>query len=789
MQKNFKKRLAAVLSAVTAFTSVCMMDGTPAIQAAAKGGPYVSLRTAYKTLNVNETNKMTLKNNTIGWKITKISTEDRDVAMVYKKTASSFMIKGKSVGRTKVKARLQTANRKKYNSKLVKCVVNVVSETPATPTDPVVPTVPVTETTKSVATQAELDAALANKNLKKLTIETKEKQQFSIQAGDYSGVALTVKAPSAEVENNAKFQSVEVQEIAKNTWHENAVGNTLRISAKSARIIVGPKGQIRDISFTGAEADVKLVVNGSIGNVTIREKISIDISSDLDQKPTVPLMIDAKAQGTSVTAQIPLDLTVRAVDTVLNFQKGAEGSKVKAEVKTTVNNKTDGNISVTDANNQTKNVPKGGSSVVNAGVTTYQPSSPSYGYGGSSGSSSNPVTYYTVSFDGKEIRVQAGSKIQESQIPSALKRNGNGYKFSGWYFAAGKDENDNTILEKFDFNTVINKNIELVARWGMTEEDRILDIRGSLFVTSGAAVSVDLSRSHATMAIFDEDASKAEFVQINDTAITDQAGQAEVHPADGKLDIVIAVPVGTELRRFRAQIPMPAGAEEGIDVNLAGAGWDYYQGKSISVSSQDELISALADKSCASIGVITSGALKINLDDSINRSDVTLTIHTPNLEMENHATLGTVFIQKENCTWTEYGTVNTIYTIYHSSNITVTENAEVVSVIYNWGGEGNLVVNGLVKEVSTWRDREPEDTKNVNITISGTAANMPYGNIFRSGTILTTKIPMHVVVYEMAPHSVVNFEEGSANSKIETYVEVEVNDHSGGEIIVLDLEK
>ena len=174
MQKNFKKRLAAVLSAVTAFTSVCMMDGTPAIQAAAKGGPYVSLRTSYKTLNVNETNKMTLKNNTIGWKITKISTEDRDVAMVYKKTASSFMIKGKSVGRTKVKARLQTANRKKYNSKLVKCVVNVVSEAPATPTEPAVPTVPVTETTKSVATQAELDAALANKNLKKLSIETKE---------------------------------------------------------------------------------------------------------------------------------------------------------------------------------------------------------------------------------------------------------------------------------------------------------------------------------------------------------------------------------------------------------------------------------------------------------------------------------------------------------------------------------------------------------------------------------------------------------------------------------------
>ena len=784
MKKGFKKRLAAVLSAVTAFTSICVVDGAPAVQAASKGGPYVSLRTAYKTLKVNETNKMTLKNNTIGWKITKVATEDRDIAMVYNKTASSFMVKGKSVGRTKVKARLQTANRKKHNSKLVKCAISVVSAEPTAPTEPTVPTTPVTETTKSVATQAELDAALADKNLKKLVIETKEKRQFSIQAGDYSGVALTVKAPAADVENNATFQSIEVQEIAGDTWQENAAGNTLRITAKSARIIVGPKGQIRDISFTGAEANVKLVVNGSVGNVTISEKISIDISSDLDKKPTVPMTIDAKAQGTSVTAQIPLELTVRAVDTVLNFQKGSEGSKVKAEVKTTIHNKADGSISVTDAENHTQQIQKGSSSVVNSGVTTYQPSTPSYVYGGgSSGPSTPSVTYYTVSFAGREVRVQSGNTIAENQIPAQLKRNGAGYKFSGWYFAAGKDENGNTILEKFDLHTAINKDMELVPRWGMTEEDRVLDVKGSLFVTSGAAVTVDLSRSHATMAIFNEDAAKAEFVRINDAAITDQTGQAEVHVADGKLEIIVMV---ANDRRFRAEIPLPAGAEAGTEVNLADGVWEYYEGKTVTVASQEELMDAFADKSNHQITVSTQGALKININDSINRPDVKVYFDSPNAEIENHAILGEVYIRGKDSVWTEYAKVNAIWVIYNTTGVTITESAQVGLMVYNWGGDGNLVVNGSLHEVRVYNDKEPDDTKKLNLEVSGVATNSPYFNIQRADTTLTTKIPLWVTVFDTAPHTVVNFEEGSANSKIGNDVEIEVNNHSGGEITFID---
>lgn len=772
MTKGFKQRLAAaVLSAVMAFTAGAGANGMPAHAAAKK--PYVSLRTAYKTLKVNETNKMTLKNNTVGWKITKVATEDRTVAMVYKKTASSFMVKGKAAGKTTVKARLRTTERKKYNSKLVKCQVNVVPNDQEAPSVPDVPQVPNVETKKNVATQAELDAALADSRLTEITIDTQEKTSLVIPQGTHLDTALVVKAPQADIENNAAFKSIEIQQIASDTWHENASGNTLRISAASARIIVGPGGRIRDITFTSAQATAKLVVNGAVENVTVSAKMSLDISSDLDQKPTVPVTIDAAAQGADVTAQVPLDLTVKAVDAVLNFQKGSEGSKVKAEVKATIKNNTSGRISVTDAKNNTRQIQAGGSSIINETVTTYTPpTSSGSGSSGSSGPSSTPsVTYYTVSFDGKEVRVRAGDKVRESDIPVMNPRNGDGFKFSGWYYADGKDENGEVKLTKFDLNSPINSNMQLVARWGMTEEDRVLDVVGSIFVTSGSAITVDLSRSNAVVRILDGDA-KADFIKFNDTAVTAAEGTVTANAKDGKLEVVIRSLVNDRL--FRTEIAMPEGAENGMQINLAECVWSNYAGEEISVSSQEELNKALADRSYRSISVNTQGALQLKID-SIDRSDVRIGFNTPNAVIENHAVFGRAFIQAENCTWTEYAKGSTLHVLNHTSSVTVAEGAEAKEVIFDWGGDGNLTVNGTVNQISLWNDRNAEDTKKIQVVISGTStAKIPL-LVHRQESTVTTKIPLDLSIYDTAPRCVVNFEPGSGGSTVSAYVEAEIN--------------
>ena len=782
MVKGLKQRLtAAALSAVMAFTAGAVTNGMPAYAAAKK--PYVSLRTAYKTLKVNETNKMTLKNNTIGWKITKVATEDRTVAMVYKKTASSFMVKGKAAGKTTVKARLKTTSRKKYNSKLVKCTVNVLPGGQTTPAVPDVPKVPVLETKKSVATQAELQAALADSGLTEITIDTKEKTSLIIPQGDHSATALIVKAPQAHIENNARFKSIDVQQIAGDTWQENASGNTLRISATSARIIVGAGGQIRDITFTGAQANAKLVVNGTVENVTVSAKMSLDISSDLDKKPIVPVRMDAGAQGADITAQTPLDVTVKAVDAVLNFKNGSEGSKVKAEVKATVNNDSKASIEVKDAKDRVQKIYAGGHGVVNETVTSYVPST-SNGSGGGSSSQTPSVTYYTVSFNGKQVRVRAGDTLKESDIPESWPRNGDGFKFSGWYYADGEDEEGNVRLVKFDLSSPITRNIELVERWGMTEEDRVLDIKGNIFVTSGSAITVDLSRSRAIVAILDGEM-KAVFVKLNDTAVTVTEGLVEANARDGKLEIIIqtAAQAAVNARRYRTEISMPAGAENGISINLAECVWEYYAGKSVTVSSQEELNAALSDRSYNSVTVKTEGALHLKID-SMDRSDMQLGINAPNAVIENHAVFGRVFLQDENCAWTEYAKGSEIHVLYHSSSVTVAEGAEAKMIVFNWGGEGNLTVNGAVSQINLWNDKKPEDTKKTNVTISGTsAANIPLF-IYRQESTVAAKIPLDVTISDTAPGCVVNFEAGAANSTISAYVEAEVNNHSGGEIVV-----
>lgn len=782
MVKGLKQRLtAAALSAVMAFSAGAVTNGMPAYAAAKK--PYVSLRTAYKTLKVNETNKMTLKNNTIGWKITKVATEDRTVAMVYKKTASSFMVKGKAAGKTTVKARLKTTSRKKYNSKLVKCTVNVLPGGQTTPAVPDVPKVPVLETKKSVATQAELQAALADSSLTEITIDTKEKTSLVIPQGDHSATALIVKAPQAHIENNARFKSIDVQQIAGDTWQENASGNTLRISATSARIIVGAGGQIRDITFTGAQANAKLVVNGTVENVTVSAKMSLDISSDLDKKPTVPVTIDAGAQGADITAQTPLDVTVKAVDAVLNFKNGSEGSKVKAEVKATVNNDSKASIEVKDAKDRVQKIYAGGHGVVNETITSYTPPA-SNGSGGGSPSPTPSVTYYTVSFNGKRVRVRAGDTLKESDIPESWPRNGDGFKFSGWYYADGEDEEGNVRLVKFDLSSPITRNIELVERWGMTAEDRVLDIKGNIFVTSGSAITVDLSRSRAIVAILDGEM-KAVFVKLNDTAVTATEGLVEANAKDGKLEIIIqtAAQTAVNARSYRTEISMPAGAENGISINLAECVWEYYAGKSVTVSSQEELNAALSDRSYNSVTVKTEGALHLKID-SMDRSDKQLFVDTPNAVIENHAVFGKVYIRGENCAWTEYAKGSEIHVLFHSSSVTVAEGAEAKMIVFNWGGEGNLTVNGAVSQIDLWNNKKPEDTKKINVTISGTsAANIPLF-MRRQESTVTAKIPLDVTILDTAPGCIVNFEAGAANSTISAYVEAEVNNHSGGEIVV-----
>lgn len=130
MKKSFMTRVLAVsLSAAMAFS---MSSASNLMTASAAST--VNLKTTFKTLKVNQKYKLTLKKNTLNWKITKVTTSNKKICTVYGKTASSVMLKGKGVGRAKIKVKVKTTKRKyPKNIKIMTCTANVkAADTPVT---------------------------------------------------------------------------------------------------------------------------------------------------------------------------------------------------------------------------------------------------------------------------------------------------------------------------------------------------------------------------------------------------------------------------------------------------------------------------------------------------------------------------------------------------------------------------------------------------------------------------------------------------------------------------------
>ncbi len=127
MKKSFMTRVLAVsLSAAMAFS---MSSASNLVTASAAST--VNLKTTFKTLKVGQSYKMTLKNNTLNWKITKVTTTNKKICTVYGKTASSVMLKGKGVGRAKISIKVKTTKRKyPKNIKIMKCTANVKAAAP-----------------------------------------------------------------------------------------------------------------------------------------------------------------------------------------------------------------------------------------------------------------------------------------------------------------------------------------------------------------------------------------------------------------------------------------------------------------------------------------------------------------------------------------------------------------------------------------------------------------------------------------------------------------------------------
>lgn len=286
--KQMKKLLAFVL----AFAMIITIY-QPSVAYAATKKPRLNAKTM--TLQVGQ--KKTLKVKNAGKKAKlKWSSNKKSIATVSKKG----VVKAVKAGNAVVTCKVTTKNGK--TTKLT-CKVAVKK------------TAKVTSLT--VGSQKELEKALKNKNVRKITVATQGAVTFTVPQGDYSKVELVINAPNADVVNNGKFKSIDIQAIKPNTYRENAKGN------------------------------VKLVVDGTLSGITIDAPVNVTVEGKTTA--AVPVTVNEKAAGANVTSSTPVEVKAAAPIT-LNLTKGAEGSKVettsdKAEV--TVKNETTQAVTVT----------------------------------------------------------------------------------------------------------------------------------------------------------------------------------------------------------------------------------------------------------------------------------------------------------------------------------------------------------------------------------------------------------------------------------------------------------
>ena len=417
MKKNLIKKVFAVSLSIAMACSLIPAANPVTASAAA---PYVSLKTTFKTLKVGQKYKMTLKNNTINWKIKKVETTDKTICTVYGKTTSSVMLKGKSEGRATIRVKLATTKRKKNNTKTLRCRAKVVTTTPA-PVDPGT----TTQTDATVTTQQELTDALAKSGITKITIKPAGAVNFTIPTGTYNNVDLIVDAPQSEIENSATFKSITVKNIKSSTWTEKGTGNAFNWEAANGRFVVGKGASVKNIAIPTASAKVAIdVQEGTIGAITVSAKLDLTITGKLATgAPAISISFTASATGATLSTAIKAAVST-ASKIAATFLAGAEDSTIKLEttgISVSVTNNTTKAIVVTRNNNTTMNVAVGAkgqtvsSAASNSGSGTWTP-----GTGSGSGSGTvKPMTSNKINTGSAFNVTISGSAIGKADTVSS----------------------------------------------------------------------------------------------------------------------------------------------------------------------------------------------------------------------------------------------------------------------------------------------------------------------------------------------------------------------------------
>ena len=344
------KRLSAkrVIALITAFLFV--LSGMPLSSISAQAA--VKKPTIAKSATLKVGTSKTIKISKGSYKIVsvKVSSSKKSVATVKASGKAAIKVTGKKAGKATITTRVKA--KKGKTSKTFKLTTKVTVKKATKPE-------PTVDTSKTVNTQDELVAALADSSITQITIG-QEATSITIPAGDYSKVDLIVDAPKASIVNNGTFKSITIKAVAANTWTEKGKGNRITTSSKNpVHIIIETLQNVASLMFKGTSSQQNLVEikSGTVGDIAI-------VSAE-----PVKILTQGTSKIENVEVQSAANVNVTVSDTAEVSKVEVTGSGANVGINTSDNAKIDSVDVASSANSAAVNVKAEGSSSIKE-VTT-----------------------------------------------------------------------------------------------------------------------------------------------------------------------------------------------------------------------------------------------------------------------------------------------------------------------------------------------------------------------------------------------------------------------------------
>lgn len=186
------------------------------------------------------------------------------------------------------------------------------------------PTEPETQEIITVNNQQALVDALNKKGVKKIIIEGNEQDSYIIPEGKYETISLEINTDKANIVNNARFSSIDINSLGDATYEENASGNSINVASEEVKIVIG-QNAISSVNISSTVKEIDVRVDGSVSQMDVNTSGKVNISGT---NSDANIKLNANEEATIITS---IPLTMNAAKKVeLILKPGSENSDITA---------------------------------------------------------------------------------------------------------------------------------------------------------------------------------------------------------------------------------------------------------------------------------------------------------------------------------------------------------------------------------------------------------------------------------------------------------------------------